>query len=119
MAEKIKQSAERRVKESSVPGSGVNVDYAEAIREIVAITLRGSDSEFQKRRGELGMEIEDADGTTFYRATFGEELREDLARAERRVETETFKKHGVYEKMPLRERREKDRRRTARVLEPS
>ncbi len=35
---RIKQSAERRVKESTALGSAMDIDYTEVVRKIVAIT---------------------------------------------------------------------------------
>ncbi len=80
----------------------MNVDYVDMIREIATITLRGSDSERQKVIGDSGdVESDDVRRAAFYDAISGDELREDLVRIGRIVEMETFEKHGLCEKRPL------------------
>ncbi len=44
-------------------------------------------------------------GDTTYDASSGEALDDELIKIARRIEMETFKKHGVYEKIPLEESR--------------
>ncbi len=54
VAKRIEQSSESRVPESNASGSGMVVDFVDAVREIVAITLWGGQNpELQKMTGEL------------------------------------------------------------------
>ena len=53
--------------------------------------------------GELDAESDEVRVAVFYDAISGDALGEDFAIAGRRFEVKTFKKHGVCEKLPLRE----------------
>ena len=53
-----------------------------------------------KNEGDEGYEEHEGE---FYDAISGEVLNEDLVMEGRKVEMETFKKHGVYEQRPVRE----------------
>ena len=57
-----------------------------------------------------GYDDEDDGGyeAEFYDAVSGEILDSDLVREGRKIEMETFKKHGVYEKRPVSRKRVRD-----------
>ena len=89
-AKRIKEGAENRAKSQGEPGEGADVEMKDCVNE-----LRQEEFEYSG----IGEE-------EFYDAISGEVLESELVREGRRVEMETFKKHGVYVKRPVGERLE-------------
>ncbi len=79
-AKRTTDNAENKAAEMSKPGAGVGVDPLESLGVL--------------RRARRSAEQMEEIGN--YDAISGEELREDLVSAARRVEMEMFKKHGAY-----------------------
>ncbi len=97
-------STERRAEERKKPGEGMDVDYLDAISEIGAVSRGESHANFNEAVFEfiniMCEEIEDM----YYDAISGEVLEGERTREARKVHMETFREHGVCEKVPIQER---------------
>ena len=101
-AKKLKRDAEERVVQQERTGAGNDAENDTVMNEIGAVGFVESDYKYneviEKFIGELCEETFEV-----YDGISGELRDNELITKARGVETETFKKHGVYDKVPLEE----------------
>ncbi len=90
-------------RESKNPGRGVDVDYTDVAREIGGVHMTESDSKFNEEVFEFSGAWREHEEELCCDAISGEAMIKELVDASRKVEMETFKKHGVCEKVPIEE----------------
>ncbi len=102
LAKTIKTTAERRDEESKNPGEGVDTSQSHVAKEIGAVSVGESDVNFDEAAFEfINCTWRECEEGLYYDAFSGEVMIMELAQAARKVEMETLKKHGVYEKAPM------------------
>ncbi len=103
-AKRIRVRAEARVEESKNPGQGMDINHIDVARETGAVHANESVSRFNEEVFEFSNSTRREYEEELYCDTIsGEVMIKELVDAARKVEMETFKKHGVYEKVPIEE----------------
>ena len=102
-AKRLESNAETRAGESKDSGSGMDVSYADVIKEIGAVACGESDVKFDEMAIMLVDELHQDQGEEYYDAISGEAMDSELIKKAREIEMETYKKHGVYEKVTIEE----------------
>ena len=92
-AKRLKTNAEERVEGSKNPGEGMDINQSHVAKEIGAVSMGESDVKFDESVFEfINSVLKEYEEELYYDAISGELMIKELV--------ETFKKHGVYEKVP-------------------
>ncbi len=103
-AKRLKTNAEERVEGSKNSGEGMYINQSHVAQEIGAVSMGESDVEFDESVFEfINSTWKEYEEELYHDAISGELMIKELVEAARKVEMETFKKHGVYEKVPIEE----------------
>ncbi len=78
----------------------MDIDHFDVAREIEVVSASDFEVKFDEAVFEFTSTWTDCQEEFYYNATSGEVMVKDLVEAARKVEMETLKKHGVYEKAP-------------------
>ena len=103
-AKKMKTGAEARAEESKRPGEGMDINQFHVAREIGAVSMGKSDVKFDETVFDfINSAWREYEEELYYDAISGEVMIKELVEAARKVEMETFKKHGVCQRVPIEE----------------
>ena len=103
-AKRLKTSAEERAAGSKNPGEGMDISQSHVAKEIGAVSMSESDVKFEESMLEfINSTWKEYEEDVYYDAISGEPMIKELVEAARKIEMETFRKHGVYEKVPIEE----------------
>ena len=82
----------------------MDINQSHVAREIGAVSMSESDVKFDESVCEfINSAWKEYEEELYYDAISGEHMIKELVEAARKVEMETFRKHGVYEKVPIEE----------------
>ena len=82
----------------------MDISQSQVTRQIGAVSMSESDTKFDESVFEfINSTWREYEEELYYDASSGELMIKELVEAARKVEMETYKKHGVYEKVPIEE----------------
>ena len=95
-AKKMKMEAEQKAEANKNPGEGMDIDYLNVVREIMAASFGDSDVKYDETVHEfVDGDWNEQNEDQYYDAISGEPLVTELVEEARKLEMDTFRKHGV------------------------